>query len=263
MAEPIFIRIGSGPTVDLPEFVATIDNFLGLLKDVDSAVSDKKRGNLRWRVTTLRDDPSPLVGVTPLLLRTSVNDTGYFVEREVIGNVVSLTEKGERSKYFSDSALTKVENIAKISKTVGESKIYTGNRGDFNLSTIVNVKTFTQVQDLRNVFSVSFGSVAGSLDSISVHRGKREFRVWDENTNRPVRCKFTDAQVNAVKDLLGNRVLVSGNVQSDRYGKPISMVAETLAAASLGMLPPIESLMGSVPNLTGGLSIKEYLEDLD
>jgi len=262
MAEPIYMRVGEGQTVDLPEFVGAMGNFLGLLREVDSTVSEKKSGHLRWRVTTLQDNPSPLVGVTPTLMRPVFSDTSFRVEKEIINNVVSLTEKGERNRYLSDAALTRVEKIAKTATKIGESVIYTSKKEGITLSTRVSTKTFTQVQDLTSVKSTSFGTVIGSLDSISVHRGK-EFRVWDENIKRPVRCRFNDRQQATAIALLGSRVIVSGTISSDRYGQPLSMSVETLDGAMLGNLPSIEEMVGLVPNLTGGLSLREFFEDLE
>lgn len=262
MADPIYMRVGEGQAVDLPEFVGAMGNFLGLLREVDSTVAEKKGGHLRWRVTTLNNAPSPLVGVTPLLLRNAGNDTSTRVEREIINNVVSLTEKGERNKFLSDAALSRVERIAKSAPKIGESVIYTDKRGDVSLSTKVTIKTLTQVQDLTSIKSISFGTVVGSLDSISVHHGK-EFRVWDENFKRPVRCRFHAKQESQAKDLLGLRVIVTGMVSADRYGQPLSMNVENLEGAALGMLPSIEEMVGLVPNFTGGLSLREFFEDME
>ena len=262
MAEPIYMRVGEGRSVELPELVGAMGNFLGLLREVDSAVAQKKTGFLRWKVTALERDPSPLVGVTPLLQRNAVDDTGFRVEQEIITNVVSLTEKGERSRYLSDAALSRVEKIAKTAPKIGESTIYTSQRGDVALSTKVTVKTFDQVREMTSIRSVSYGTVVGSLDSISVHRGK-EFRVWDENIKRPVRCRFDLRQEARAKDLLGKRVIVTGMIQADRYGQPVAMTVESLDGAELGNLPTIEEMMGLVPNFTGGLSLKEFFEDTD
>jgi hypothetical protein len=263
MADPIYMRVGAGQAVDLPEFVGAMGNFLGLLQEVDSAVAEKKAGHLRWRVSTLRmNSPSPLVGVTPLLLRNALSDTSTRVEREIINNVVSLTEKGERNKYLSDAALARVERIAKTAPKIGESVIYTDTKGALNLSTKVTIKTLSQVQDLTSIKSVSFGTVVGNLDSISVHRG-REFRVWDETFKRPVRCRFQAKQESQAKDLLGRRVMVTGMVNADRYGQPLSMNIENLEGASPEMLPSIEEMIGLVPDFTGGLSLREYFEDME
>jgi hypothetical protein len=41
------------------------------------------------------------------------------------------------------------------------------------------------------------------------------------------------------------------------------MSVETLDGAMLGNLPSIEEMVGLVPNLTGGLSLREFFEDLE
>ena len=56
---------------------------------------------------------------------------------------------------------------------------------------------------------------------------------------------------------------MTGTLRSDRYGKPLNMVVHSFNDAPMKDLPPIGDLMGAVPNLTGGLSIGEYLEDFD
>src|ERR1700722_6949713 len=142
MASPIFLRVGEGRSVDLPVLVSSMGNFLGLLRDVDSAVAEKRAGNLRWKVTTLQNEPSPLVGVTPLLRPSVVsNDTSERVEKELISNVVSLTEKGERNQYLSDAALHRVALIAKTAPKIGPSSIYTEIKKDLHLVTNLTAKT--------------------------------------------------------------------------------------------------------------------------
>jgi hypothetical protein len=264
MAEPIFMRVGERNTVDLPEFVRATGNFLGLLQEVDSSVAQRKTGNLRWRVTTLQNTPSPIIGVTPVVVRRrAVIDTSERVEREVISNVASITERGERNRFLSDAALTRVERIARTSPKLGMSAIYTSVNESINLTTAITVKTLSQVQDLTNPKSISFGTVVGSLDTISVHKGL-EFRVWDEDTKRPVRCYLHSKQKAQAMELLGARVLVTGMLKADRYGRPLSMSVETFESVSdPKSLPSIEEMRGLIPNLTGGLSLKEFFEDCD
>jgi hypothetical protein len=264
MNESIYMRVGERNVIDLPEFWRATGNFLGLLEEVDSSVANKKSGNIRWQLTTLQDSPAPLIGVTPRLAnRRVVLDTREAVQREIIGNIVSLNERGERNKYLSDAALTRVEKLAKATPKVGASVIYTSPDAAVNLTTTVSVKTLTQVQELTNPRSVSFGTIAGSLDAISVHNGL-EFRVWDDDTKRPVRCYLHPDQKKHAMDLLGARVLVMGMVKADRYGRPISMNVETFDSASIPTnLPTIEEMRGAVPDVTGGLSLKEFLEDFD
>jgi hypothetical protein len=265
MAEQMFMQVGQN-NIELPDFASATQNFLGLLQEVDSSIAERKIGNLRWRVTTLRDDPFFLIGVTPVVRHVrhrSLNDTRTKVEREIITIISSITEKGERNKFLSDAALLKVERIAKMTPRIGESSIYTSNGSGLNLSTTVTVKTLDQLQDLTSPKSVSFGTLTGSLDTISVHNGL-EFRVWDDETKRPVRCFLDMRQRRKAMEMLGQRVVVDGMMKADRNGRPISMNVENFDPISEpSQLPTIKEMRGLVPDFTGGRSLKEYFEESD
>lgn len=264
MAEQIFMQIGTG-TVELQEFSIATQSFLGLLQEVDSSIAERKSGNLRWRLTTLKDSPTALIGVTPSArkVRRAINDTSERVEREIITNVSSITDKGERNRFLSDAALLKVERIAKMTSKIGESSIYTSTNERISLSTKVTVKTFDQVQELTNPRSISFGTLVGSLDTISVHNGL-EFRVWDDDTKRPVRCAIDMKQRKKALAMLGVRVVVTGMMRADRHGRPLSMNVETFdRVGEPQSLPSIEEMRGLIPDFTGGLSLKEFFEESD
>jgi hypothetical protein len=261
--EQIFMQIGERG-VDLADFNTASQSFLGLLEEVDSSTARRATGNLIWRLSTLREEPAPLVGVTPFVRtvrRRPLDDNSAKVEREVIGNVNSITETGERNKFLSDAALLKIERIAKTAPKIGPSAIYIGNNEAVPLRTTVTVKTLKQVKDLTQPKSISFGTLIGSLDTISVHNGL-EFRVWDNETKRPVRCILDARQRTRAMELLGIRVIVTGMMRADRYGKPLSMQVETFDAVGDPLyLPTIEEMRGSIPSLTGGQTLKEFLED--
>jgi hypothetical protein len=262
MADPIYMRIGEGTRIELPDLVGAMGSFLGLLRDVDSTISNRKSGILKWLVTDLNYHPSPLIGVTPFFPKKGFTRSDVLVEQEIITGVGTLTEKGERTKSLSDAALGKIEKIAKTAGKIGKTQIYTSQNGDFNLHTTVTVKTLTQVQELTRGQSLSFGIVVGELGSISVHNGM-EFRVWDENTQRPVRCKFGSSLVKRVTDFLGSRVSVSGMMLCDRNGQPLAISVESVDGVAERPTRSLDELMGSVPDLTGGLSLREFLEDFD
>lgn len=261
MAETIYMRVGEQDKVDFADFVDALTNFLGLLKDVDATVAQRKTGTLNWRVTALNRDPHPIVGVTPYL-RRAMNDISSFVEREVVRNMATLTMNGERNKFFSDAALARVERIARMTPRIGSSIIYIDTREQMNISTTITQQTLSHVQDLTDVKSQSFGSVIGELGSISVRRGN-EFRIWDEDSNRPVRCSFSQIEEKKIKELLRHRVIVTGIVSSNRYGLPLSVSIESVDKADIGDLPTIEEMAGLVPDFTGGLSLQQFFEEMD
>jgi hypothetical protein len=266
MAEPIFMRIGEGKSIDLAEFHRTTGHFLGLLQEFDSAVAKTSAGFLNWIVTSLQASPSPIVGVTPSVRRRARHalDISGWVEKELITGIGTLNEGKERPRIFSDAALTRLHVIAKTAPIIGDSQIYTGASESIKLHTSISVKTFNQVEELTIPRSISFGTVLGSLETISVHKGL-EFRVWEEESRRPVRCIVTDSRLRTrALNSLGAKVVVSGNIKADRYGRPISMVVENFDPIQVpDNLPSIAEMKGLVPDFTGGASLREFLEDLD
>lgn len=266
MAEPIFMRIGEGKSIDLAEFNRTTGHFLGLLQEFDSAVAKTSAGFLTWIVTSLQVSPSPIVGVTPSVRRQArhARDTSGWVEKELITGIGTLNEGKERPKMFSDAAMSRLHVIAKTAPIIGDSQIYTGLRESMKLHTSISVRTFNQVEELTIPRSISFGNVIGNLETISVHKGL-EFRVWEEESRRPVRCIVTDSrQRTRALNSLGAKVTVSGNIKADRYGRPISMVVENFDPIQVPHdLPSISEMKGLVPDFTGGDSLRKFLEDFD
>jgi hypothetical protein len=263
MAEPIFMRVGGGQAVDLPEFHRATGNFLGLLQEYDSAIANTTNGFLSWRVTNLRTSPSPVIGVTPTVRRRvrHAKDTSKLVEKELISSIGTLTEGRDRPKLLSDAALGKIHKLAKTVPEIGDSLIFTGNEKSFKLQTMITVKTLDQITELTMPQSVSFGTVVGGLETISIHNGL-EFRVWEEDSRRPVRCYLSDSQRSRAVEMLGMRVIVTGVIKADRYGRPLSMQVETFDAMVMpDGLPSIGEMKGLVPDFTGGRSLKEYFED--
>jgi hypothetical protein len=256
------MRIGEQDKIDFSDFVGALNNFLGLLKDVDSTVASRKSGNLHWRVTSLTKAPVPIVGVTPFQ-RRSAEDTSSKVERQVLTNMDTLTANGERNNFFSDSALSRVEKIARTTSKIGASVIYIDTQEEVKPTTTINEQTLAHIRDLTDVKSRSFGVICGILGSISIRNGN-EFRVWDEDTNRPVRCNFARSDESRIKELLRSRVTITGTINSNRYGFPLSVnPIESVNPSTLIDLPTIEEMAGLVPDFTGGLSLKQYFEELD
>ena len=109
---------------------------------------------------------------------------------------------------------------------------------------------------------VSIGSVTGNLDAITVHRGN-EFRIWDENTGKPVVCKFEVETEETINRLLRQKVIVHGEVYSNQRGEPIWIAVQEISATTPTRdLPTIEEMSGLVEDMTGGKTLAEYLEDI-
>ncbi|HEY6251432.1 MAG TPA: hypothetical protein VI685_15850, partial [Candidatus Angelobacter sp.] len=261
MPNIIFLRVGDRDRLPLRAFIDSLSYFLGILRDFDAAISKDPHGTAIWEVVSLQQKSPPVVGVSPDLKhgKLDISDT---IERQIIETTNHLTMTGERNPLVSDSALDKLESLARKAKEFGPYLIYVNPNGRPKQESQVTEKTLEKVQQITGIKYSAFGSITGELGEIFVHN-KNEFRVWDEHTGKPVRCKFeTPEQEKKIKDLLRSRVAVSGIVHSNASGNPVSLDMESLDVAIKRALPTIDEMRGLVEDFTGGKSLKEYLEEI-
>jgi len=260
MSRTIFLRVGERDRVPLNAFIDSLRNFLRVLQDLDATISRDPRGSVIWDVVSLQKGSPPVVGVAPTR-RRGLQDCSEAVEEQFLTNARLLDAQGERTRYFSDSALVDFERIAKRTKRLGTIAVYTNGSGAAITEGVITERTLRNVRELTGVKYSAYGSVIGNLDSISVHRGN-EFRVWDETTKKPVLSKFRKGELERVKSFLGVRVTVSGILNSNSAGMPVCIAVDEIDPVEQRDLPSIEEMSGLVENFTEGKSLKQYLEDL-
>lgn len=261
MAQTIFFRIGTHDIITLPTFISGLRNFLGILQNIDSALSENPQGSMRWELSVLQKNSPPLVGVTPSPRQLSAPDLSEAIQAQVFTNIHSLTISGERTQYMPDAALTKLKHIAREARHIGPSAVFVNPNGHEKQEEQITEATFKNVSELTDAKYTAYGSVVGKLESISVHEGN-EFRVWDRRTGRPVRCMFPVDREAQVKDMLRETVMVAGVIKSNSAGIPLTLELEELERFGERALPTIEEMSGLVEDFTGGRTLKEYLEDV-
>jgi hypothetical protein len=263
MARTIFFRLGNKDKVTVRELIDTLHNFLGILQDLDSAISKEKRGSMAWEVAFLQKQSPPVIGVIGTPRRPVFEDISATVETQLLENTTSLTRTSERTEYLSDSALSRIEKIAKKTKKLGSITVYVDESGEPQHESVISETTLTNVRKLTGVKYSAFGSIAGNLDAITVHLNN-EFRVWDVNSGRPVRCKYRPEQEDSIKTLLRASVVVSGVIHANSAGAPIFIDVEEIEAKDKERpLPTIAQVSGLVEDFTEGKSLRKFLEDLD
>jgi hypothetical protein len=52
MTRTIFLRVGQKDCVSLVGFISSLQNFLGILRDLDSTISRDQRGSVIWEVVS-------------------------------------------------------------------------------------------------------------------------------------------------------------------------------------------------------------------
>lgn len=260
MNDIIYLHLeGREGLIDPRMLIRAIENFMGLLHEVDATISKRSSGYCEWYVGPVtRKSPLNIgfVGQAPMDKQPHLKR----VHRECATGIRTLTDKGDRPPSYSDAAIQKVKHLGELEflpHKTGLTLIKVHHQK--KEVRLVNA-TYEHVQEFTTPRYEAEGSVIGNLDSITVHKGN-EFRVWDELTQRAVTCRFKKEMLEQAKDLLGKRVLVAGLVNVSSKGDKLSVdVAELDSYPDEKDLPTIEDMSGLVDDFTGGMSIKEYLQ---
>jgi hypothetical protein len=258
--ETIYLRLGTADRITLTDFIDSLSDFKNVLQELDATIANDKRGNMIWEVVALEKHSPAVVGVAPKL-KQGREDVSMFVERQLIENTRLLSTKGERTDALSDRALGKIQRLSSRTVRTGSMAVYLNGNGPVRASADISTQTYDKVIQLTGVKYSEYGSIYGNLDTISVHRG-HEFRIWNEENNKSVKCVFSPDGLESVKSFLGSKVIVTGTVQLNAAKLPIAIKVDDLREAPQIAVPTIDEMIGFVPHITEGLSLKEYMKRL-
>ncbi len=260
MNDTIYLKIGTIDRIPFDAFIQSLQNFKGVLEDLDATISENSAGSMVWEVVSLQKTSPAIVGVAPRLKRGH-EDVSTFVENQLIENARLLASTGDRTKYLSDAALQKLQHLAARSHSLGPLTVFLNGDDPIRDQVEISEDTHRNVKELTSVKYSDFGSIYGDLDAISVHKGN-EFRVWNEENNKSVKCQFDGSDLDKIKALLKERVVVTGIIQSNSLGLPISIRVEDVGTAPELDVPSVDEIIGLVPDITEGLSMSEYMKRL-
>lgn len=256
----IYLQIGTRERISLKGFVSAIRNFLGILEDMDAASSRAGDGSVKWEVVFLQKNSPPVIGVKGIPLSSTNKSAPTQVRRDVLNGVRAL-ESAMRKPNVSDAVLVRMGRLAHQSKHTGPMEMYTDKDKKGKIVEI-GPDLIEKIEQHIGRASESKGSIVGQLDTIAVHHSN-EIRVWDENYGRAVRCEYKPELEDRIKSLLRHRVIVTGSVYFNAKGQPVSVSAEDIDTyPEHASLPTIEEMSGLIDDLTGGQSLRKYMEEL-
>jgi hypothetical protein len=252
MAAPIYLEITAQKNKLTPSvFIATVRSFWSVLQNVDAAVSNDPRGSVEWEIGSISKQSPAVLEFRGRSI--PLQDNTETIALTIIGGIDLLAER-KRPPRFSDRALEKTRLFAMQSKNTDQLRVYSDHR-----EAVVRPQVAAAIDEFLGSRYESLGSVVGSLDSITVHRGS-EFRVWSEATGKAVTCRFSEAMLEEVKSKLGERVLAYGDVNYNQLGDPRFINVDGIESyPSETSLPSIEKMSGRVAGIVDGLSIGDYM----
>lgn len=256
-ASEIIITV-QGETEEVPArgFVEAISGSLEVLSELDSAISHKRAGTLRWMIGSLKYESPAMVTLRAVPLSEEV-DVSAEVAQSYLGGLRVLQEGKNLPEIFSEAALNAVKQLARISDGVKAIRIQ--HKRDVIR---ITEQLAANIDELVSRTFESVGSVEGRLEMVTIH-SQRYFRVYEPVHGRGVVCYFPLELLEIVKESLGGRVVVSGRLRSDRFGRPESItVTDFRVVPEEEALPKPSVLRGLVKGMTAGEKAEEYLRKL-
>ena len=251
----ISIRLGNDSgQVSAQAFVDSIGHTLTILGCVEAELTMRESGSIRWMLRELSYS-SPAQAT---LGAERENDISAQVAAASFEGLDALSRGQSQPRHFSDAAIKAAKDLSKISDASGYRLEIVHQARSAEVAHLTgDSATETTVHYFHSI-----GSVEGTLETASV-RNRPYLRVYDAVHDRGVTCYFSDTQMEQVRNGLGKRVIVSGEVRSNRLGNPESIRASNIEVAD----EPAERVMpsdlrGLWRGETEGMKAEHYIREV-
>jgi hypothetical protein len=220
------LRLTLEGQVTLQRLGQALDAWTDFLREVGRQVTGSPAKDAVRYVITEAKGGSVTLGVRPQPAQRNVPASLMpRIAKVVTSGIRSLERSPKRPRYFSDTALERLRDLARITGAdIPAVKIANGTGGELRLSS----RVIKHVEEALAPEVESIGTVEGNLEGLIIH-GKRRFLIFDHLTERQVTCYITErVEWETVLKAFGKRVAVSGFVRSRRSGEKVSIQANHL-----------------------------------
>jgi hypothetical protein len=280
MADPIKITIkgtdSSGvdaPTVD--DLLAQIQDFVAVLKGVESAISNGSDDEIIWRVTNVTKNSPLAFELTPYPRQYAMNIDSR-AEQVILNTYTgfqSLTERGERPAYFSDAVIAKAEKVCERVTNGLEGTTFDFSR--YSSAPIIILSRQTATKSIKNIAAVKtptpisyreLGSIEGYITTIEKDGYGRPI-VWIKTRldSQIVKCVADGDVLNRIghieveKVWEGLRVRIFGTIFYKALGKIESIYSDRVQFFDDdSKLPSIDKIID--PTFAAGIESATYLK---
>ena len=261
MAEPVirFELHADGPLVEAPSYRNALDAFLGLLRELDRALTLQAGGagqSIRWFIQrTATSDPSIDLLAEPTNPDLNVADQ---VLEGAIDSLLTLQETPSHPPILTYAGLEHCQELGRLIRSDGLAQILVSRNGR---SVALTETLETNATELLGKREEVQGSVEGELEMVTL-RGRRYFNVYSLATGKATRCYFDTNLFPTVKDALGKVVIVAGAIRSLPHEEGQEMINVTkIEIVEIEGLPTPSDIRGILPNMTEGKPSERYLKE--
>ncbi|MCV2892451.1 hypothetical protein [Lentibacter sp. XHP0401] len=282
MTKPIKITVsgtdhrgGDAPTVE--DLLSQIQDFVYVLREVESAVSDTSSSEIVWRVTNATKNSPLTIEVTPTPKQHAMNIDmrAEKVVRATALGFQKIAQTGERPPFFTDQVLDRAAKVyARVTNGLATTVV---DFGAYEDAPILNatpsaardiVKRLDAAKRPAPISHRELGSLEGFISKVELDGFGRPI-VWLKSRldGQVVKCISDEDGLDRIghfevsEVLKGLRVRVHGMMHFKDLEQITSIDVDGVHVfeADAG-LPDYASIVA--PDFTGGLEASEYLEEL-
>jgi hypothetical protein len=257
-----FTLTGSLGVMTFPAVLAALQRGYDVLVAVQRQVLGERARDVRWSLTDLRSGSAATRLRAAGTSQVADHDLERVVDAFSDGTAALLRGAEVSPPFFDTGALTAYRELLRELRQsrVGDLVASTPGRENRTVAVAVAEDAFAPVLRQLDERSTVLSSVIGRIEAINLHE-KREVTLWSDLDDARVRVSFPERLYPEVHAALRHRVEAIGEVTEDADGRPLSVKLHSLEVLpSPGDdLPTLESLVGSMPGMTGGLEPREWL----
>ncbi|ERS35951.1 hypothetical protein HMPREF1275_00914 [Propionibacterium sp. KPL1844] len=243
MAEDIVLTVDEGKPADAARFFAAGEHLIALL----DALSDSPK--VEWEVADLR------LGCAVAALEADGEDAdeGRRAAESAVSGLRLVREGQALPRDWSPDAVGHAQDLA---KAVDEHTKLERDGNVIWLDARLRQALISQTPWHREFY----GCVRGTLTGFNVTRGNRA-SVKPMGGGRVIHVGFPTALAEPMRDSLLHEVQIDGMLRQNDEGRTYYVTAEEIHLID-EQLPTWAELFGSIPDVTDGLTVNEYLEAL-
>lgn len=259
------VTAGPEERIDIAVFIRALDSARIMLSEIDQVIVG---GKFRWSLTHLEVGSGIFVAegewataedALKALGSGELTAKERLVEAAFIGGLASLDAAATWPETFSRTALRAASDLASLKSDDILSIMVTSPNVDDRVSVTERVRA--NVDELIGPTTMMVGSVIGQVQRISLVNKTPEFWVRDEASGLLVSCPFRLRDIERIRDMVGRRVLVTGEMHYNRQGD--LRRAHRIDEIRVLSADPVDVLkvLGIAPNFTEGMESDEYIRE--
>jgi hypothetical protein len=260
---------GNPKTVPYKSFIDVANNSLAILADLDNRFSRRANGALEWFINDLGRNGSlrlEIYSQVREMKRKELPDVGLEVASSFVRGFGMLEKEGRSPEYLTASGMNRAQKMVNVIGHDGTRALIASLPDEGKEETEITVASARNLMNLLPEASKSLGSVEGTLEAISTHKGLAVV-VYESLHGKAVTCVIRNADLRQkVQDSLDKRVLITGIVSRNSKSEARKVIVERLEdfkvfGDDLKILP-FRKLGGSDPNFTGDMSTEEFIRSI-